>query len=79
MPFNGMVDHPSHYLNDGKECIDLMIDEFGVDKVITWCELNSFKYRFRCGKKAASPGAEDLAKAEWYERKASELVNLKTI
>lgn len=76
---NDMVDHPSHYINGGKECIDLMIDEFGVDKVITWCELNSYKYGFRRGKKAISSDKEDMAKALWYENKVRELNNLNNI
>lgn len=61
------VNHPSHYINsDGKECIDVMIDTFGIDAVITFCKLNAFKYMFRAGKKEGSPEKEDLDKAAWY-------------
>lgn len=70
------VNHPSHYINkDGKECIDEMIDFFGVDSVITFCKLNAYKYRFRAGLKPGSPAEEDLAKAKWYIDKMNELIS----
>ena len=60
------VNHPPHYM--GKhECIELMRAMFGDDAVIGFCKCNSFKYRFRAGKKDGQKAAEDIAKAEWYE------------
>ena len=72
--FNGeqpkeAVNHPSHY--QGKnECIDVMVAMFGVEAVKHFCMCNAYKYRFRADKKN---GAEDIAKAEWYESKLIEL------
>lgn len=60
------VNHPSHY--QGKyECIELMRVVFGDNAVADFCRCNSFKYRFRAGKKDGASAAEDLAKASWYE------------
>lgn len=60
------VNHPSHY--QGKhECIDIMRMLYGDEAVKAFCRCNSFKYRFRAGKKHGEAGAQDLAKAEWYE------------
>lgn len=61
-----MVSHPPHY--QGKyECIELMRAMFGDDAVIGFCKCNSFKYRFRAGKKVGASKEEDIAKAEFYE------------
>lgn len=69
---NENVDHPKHY--QGKnECIDVMIAMFGVEAVKHFCMCNAYKYRFRA---AAKNGAEDIAKAEWYESKLIELNKL---
>lgn len=67
------VNHPQHY--QGKnECIDVMVAMFGVDAVIAFCKCNAYKYRFRA---QAKNGAEDIAKAEWYESKLIELLKIK--
>lgn len=69
------VNHPKHYNIAGrKECIIEMLEIFGVEKVIAFCELNAYKYRYRYQLKN---GAEDLAKAEWYENKKQELEQMK--
>ena len=47
-----------------------MVAMFGVDAVKHFCACNAYKYRFRADK---NNGAEDIAKAEWYERKLIEL------
>lgn len=66
-----MVNHPSHYNKPGrKECIEEMIDLYGLDAVITFCTLNSYKYLYRHDLKN---GQEDLDKAKWYENKSLEL------
>lgn len=68
------VNHPAHY-NSGKlECIDVMLDVFGAHDTIAFCKLNSFKYLFRAGKKSENSERQDLEKAEWYIKKAVELI-----
>lgn len=65
------VNHPAHYNKPGrKECIEEMIDLYGLDAVITFCVLNSYKYLYRHDLKN---GQEDLDKAKWYESKGLEL------
>ena len=67
-----MVNHPSHYnLPDRKECIDEMIDIYGLKDVAKWCEITAYKYKYRAGHKGSV--AEDMSKAEWYMDKAREL------
>ena len=67
-----MVNHPSHYnLPDRKECIDEMIDIYGLKDVAKWCEITAYKYEYRAGHKGSV--AEDMSKAEWYMDKAREL------
>ena len=65
------VNHPKHYNLPGrKECIEEMIDKFGVDVVRHFCLLNAYKYDYRHELKG---GAEDIAKANWYRKKYTEL------
>lgn len=60
------INHPSHY--QGKhECIEVMRAMFGDEAVKGFCKCNSFKYRFRAGKKDGQSADQDLKKAEWYE------------
>ena len=66
------VNHPQHY-NSGKiECIDAMVETFGVDATQQFCLLNVFKYLWRCNHKN---GIEDVEKAKWYIDKYLELEN----
>lgn len=67
------INHPLHYLNDGRECIDEMIDIFGIEAVADWCDITAYKYQFRKGKKPNAAAEEDEKKAEWYLKKAKEL------
>jgi hypothetical protein len=69
------VNSPKHYNIFSIEVIDMMIRIWGVDAVITFCELNSFKYRMRAG--AKENAIEDLNKASWYENKINELKSLR--
>lgn len=63
------VNHPEHY--QGKyECVDEMIELFGVEAVKAFCRCNVYKYHFRADRKN---GEEDLAKANWYMEKLMEL------
>jgi hypothetical protein len=67
------VNHPSHYNTFGKEVIDMMIDIWGVENTIIFCEMNAFKYKMRMGDKPNQPLEQDLKKANWYLDKAKEL------
>lgn len=66
-----MVNHPSHYKNNKYECIDVMLDIFGKEKVLAFCELNVFKYLWRANNKGTD--IQDKKKAEWYINKYIEL------
>ena len=58
------VNHPAHYNKEGrKECIEEMIEKFGIVAVRNFCLLNAYKYNYRHDMKG---GVEDIAKAEWY-------------
>lgn len=59
---NDAVNHPSHY-EHGIECIDEMILLFGVMETMSFCKLNSHKYRKRALDKG---GREDIDKSDWY-------------
>nr|DAS82787.1 MAG TPA: nucelotide kinase [Caudoviricetes sp.] len=69
-PVNDSVNHPSHYATGKYECIDVMLEIFGVEAVKTFCLLNAFKYNYRTGNKN---GLEDIKKAKWYIDKYIEL------
>lgn len=67
-----MVNHPSHYnLPNRKECIDEMIDIYGLKDVAKWCEITAYKYKYHAGHKGSV--TEDMSKAAWYTIKAHEL------
>lgn len=67
-----MVNHPSHYnLPNRKECIDEMIDIYGLKDVAKWCEITAYKYEYRAGHKDSL--TQDVQKAIWYTIKAHEL------
>lgn len=65
------VNHPSHYCQDGSmECIDEMVEVFGVRAVMNFCLCNVWKYRKRA---MCKNGKEDLEKSDWYMKKYVEL------
>lgn len=67
------INHPEHYNRPGrKECIEEMLDIYGPEKVIAFCELNAYKYRYRAGFKGSKE--EDLKKANWYLNKMTEII-----
>ena len=67
-----MVNHPSHYnLPNRKECIDEMIDIYGLKDVAKWCEITAYKYKYRAGHKDSF--TQDMQKATWYTIKAHEI------
>ena len=67
---NDAVNHPQHYNSASVECIDLMIELFGVEAVKSFCLCNSFKYLYRSMNKN---GLEDIKKSKWYQDKYLEL------
>lgn len=65
------VSHPSHYCQSGgMECIDEMILLYGEEEVMSFCKLNSHKYRHRALYKG---GRKDIEKSNWYLAKYKEL------
>ena len=58
-----MVNHPDHYKTGKYECIEVMKEIFGEEKVQDFCKMNAFKYIWRADRKN---GIEDLNKAKWY-------------
>lgn len=67
------VNHPSHYNNYGVEVIDMMESIWGTQNLITFCEMNAFKYRMRMGTKPDNSIEQDIQKEQWYLNKAKEL------
>jgi Protein of unknwon function (DUF3310) len=67
------VEHPKHYNTFGKEVINMMVDIWGIEKAIAFCEMSAFKYKMRMGDKPNQPLEQDLSKATWYLNKAKEL------
>ena len=47
--------NPQHYQRSSKEVWQMMIDVWGKDKYIAFCEMNAFKYRMRAGLKPNQP------------------------
>ena len=68
------VNHPAHYQKNGKECIEVMEEEFGPKAVYWFCRLNCFKYEWRAGFKNDNSKEQDLKKAEWYATYAYNLL-----
>ena len=63
-------DHPEYYSCGKNECIDAMVEKFGVDAVILFCEMNAFQYLWRDSRKN---GIENTENALWYLNKLVEL------
>ena len=53
-----------------KECIEEMIEKFGIEPVRIFCLLNAYKHDYRHKIKG---GDEELANAEWYMKKYAKL------
>lgn len=59
------ISHPEYY--QGKyECIEEMIELFGIEVVKGFCMCNVYKYRFRAGRKQGEEYKKDVTKAEDY-------------
>lgn len=65
------VNHPSHYMALGIEVLDIMECIWGIDDLITYCRMNSLKYRLRAGHK--DDAMQDIQKALFYEDYAQKL------
>lgn len=59
------VNHPQHYKGGKYECIDVMVEVFGIEYVKGFCLCNAFKYLWRCKQKHENPDV-DIKKAIWY-------------
>lgn len=59
-----MVNEPPHYKQHAMQCIDEMVEVFGVDAVISYCMCNVWKYRYRAPFKGDADG--DNMKSDWY-------------
>jgi len=65
--------NPQHYRHYSVETIDMMERIFGIEAVISYCELTAFKYRMRVGMKPDNSIEQDLAKEKWYKDRANKL------
>lgn len=65
--------NPEHYKTNDKEVWEYMIEIYGLDKFIAFCELNVFKYSMRVGRKPGATVEDDLGKIKWYAEKIKEL------
>lgn len=70
-PQEDMVYSPKHYKSGKYQCIDVMQEIFGREKVSAFCELNAFKYLWRSNNKGAD--LQDKEKARWYISKYIDL------
>lgn len=73
---NDNVNHPQHYCVNGLECLDIMEEVFGADKLQAFCVLNAFKYLFRFQRKN---GDEDIKKAHFYLGRYIELMEKESV
>jgi hypothetical protein len=66
------VNHPAHYeASTSIECIEAMELMFGEQAVYDFCLCNAYKYIWR--HKLKGKPEEDLAKADWYIKRAYSL------
>ena len=61
-----VVNSPIHYRVGGVECIDVMIQLYGLKRVREYAEIAAFKYAWREGRKGDSK--TDKRKKIWYTR-----------
>ena len=67
-----MINHPNHYAAGcSVECFDIMRMIWTEKELADYCYINAFKYIWRHENKN---GLEDLRKAEWYVKKAKEIL-----
>ena len=68
---NDAVNHPSHYADGKIECIDYIQDKLTKEEFQGYCKGNALKYISRAGKKNPDKYNEDLQKAIWYLKRAT--------
>ena len=73
-PESDMVNEPPHYKQHAMECIDEMVEVFGVEAAKSYCKCAAWKYRYRAPYKGKFE--EDNAKADWYLKKLAKLANV---
>ena len=73
---NETINHPKHYDTGKFECIDVMVEVFGIEATQNFCVLNAFKYLYRSDHKGKK--LEDIKKADWYLNEYIKLAKLKT-
>lgn len=62
-----MNETPTHYTHHRTECIDEMVEVFGLNATIEFCKLNVWKYRYRAGAKGTAEDMQkDIEKADNY-------------
>ena len=66
--------NPKYYATKDGELWELMIDVYGKDKFMAFCELNAFKYSYRAGNKPGNSKEQDLKKMDWYINKLNKLL-----
>lgn len=59
----------SHYSDQRINMIRVLEAIWGTHALMTFCEMNAFKYRMRMGKKDGTD--QELTKANWYEKMAT--------
>lgn len=70
---NDIVNNPPHYTSASVECIDIMLELYGIEDVKTFCKCNAFKYLWRSNFK--NNKEEDIKKANWYLNKYVSLLD----
>lgn len=61
------VNHPKHYNRPGKkECIDEMVDIYGLKETCLWSLVTAYKYSYRAGEKRGNSKEQDHKKIRWY-------------
>ena len=59
------VFEPAHYVKEGGvECIDVMVQLYGSERVREWAEITAFKYQWRQGNKEGNSSEQDKMKNE---------------
>lgn len=66
--------NPEHYKNGAYETIDEMMIVFGPEATALYCRMCAWKYRARAPYK--NEFASDMAKANWYLRKADQITGV---
>jgi hypothetical protein len=66
------VNQPDHYMTGGIEAIDVIAGKLNDDEFVAYCKGNCLKYLMRANYKGKHD--EDLLKAEYYLKKAADVI-----